>query len=65
MPTLCEHCNTDLDEVNEEMAHEDLEGRLAALQDCTLHDPAFDPDNYKTWPPGYMGTLIDRVRDSI
>lgn len=62
MPTLCQHCNTDLDDVRDDMIEEDEEDVQEALKDCTLHDPAFDPTDYKTFPPGYMGTLIDRAK---
>jgi len=64
MSNTCEYCDTDLDEVREEMTGESLEDILEAIQDCTKHNPNFDKDDYKTWPPGYTGKLIDNARRS-
>jgi len=59
----CPLCSTDLDEVREEMEGESPEDILNAVNDCTEHDPNFDPTDYKTWPRDYLGTLIDRAKD--
>ena len=64
MANLCKQCNTDLDEAVEEADCESLEEKMELIQDCTKHEPNFDPDDYKTWPEGYQGMMTDRAHDA-
>lgn len=41
----------------------DMEAVAELVKDAEYRAGCFDPDDYKTWPLGYVGNMADRLHD--